>query len=147
MQIVWPSDTTEIIDDIREAIGRNIVVDVPYTIPCSGCSLDPITNTSTNSFCNICGGVYWIPVLSGSTILAHITWGPSDQLGWVTGGQLLEGECRVQIKNTPENLLAVLSGTIYHVDGKNMYKKSMIQRGVTEVNRIIVNLKERGNDE
>lgn len=147
MQIIWPSNTTDVIDEIREAIGRNIVIDVPQTIPCSACSLDPITNTSTNSFCQTCGGVYWIPVMSGITVLAHVTWGPSDQLGWVTGGQLLEGECRIQIKNTPQNSYAVLSGTDYHVDDKIMYKKNTIMRGVKDLNRIIINLKERGNDD
>lgn len=147
MQIIWPSNTVEVIDEIREVIGRNVIVDIPYTVACSACSLDPITNTSTDSFCNVCDGVYWIPTLSGMTILAHITWGPSDQLGWITGGQLLEGECRIQIKNTPDNLYAVLSGVNYYVDDKIMYKKNTVQRGVKELNRIIINLKERGNDD
>lgn len=146
-QITFPTDTADTIDAIRHAIGRMIVVDIPHIEECTVCSLDPTTNTSTNSFCPVCSGLYFIPVLSGYSVESHITWGPSDNLAWVTGGQLLEGECRIQIKYTPQNLLAVLSGINYHVDDKVMYKDTYVLRGAPELNRIIVNLKERGNDE
>ena len=118
--ITFPTNTADIIDQIRTAIGRIIVIDIPYISECPTCSLDPITNVSADSFCPTCSGLYWIPTLSGYPVLAHITWGPVDNLAWVTGGQLLEGECRVQVKYTSDNLIAVLSGVNYHVDNKVM---------------------------
>lgn len=143
--IVWPSSQEiSIVDDIRDAIGREITFFVvASSVPCSACSLDPVTNESTNSFCPVCSGVYWIPIYSGVPIQAHITWGKSDQLGWVTGGEMWEGDCRVQIKYTPYNVTVVDSSKHVEVDGKGMEILSRTYRGVQQLNRIILGLLER----
>lgn len=141
--ITWPSTTKEIIDDIRTAIGRVITFYTETVSGCSVCSLDPISNESTDSFCPSCSGLYWIPVLTTSGILAHITWGSSESLNWVSGGQLFEGDCRVQIEYTPEHITVVDTSAYVEVDGKKMDINKKILRGVQPLNRILLDLKER----
>lgn len=145
--IVWPQDTKETIDAIRGAIGRDVdFYVVASSIACPTCSLDPITNHSTDSFCPTCSGVYWIPVFSGYTISGHVTWASADILQWPPGGYQFDGDVRVQIEYTATNLEIVddaqESGFV-HVDGKVMEIKSRILRGVQEINRILIDMIER----
>jgi hypothetical protein len=145
MVITFPADTETTIDAIREAIGRNINLVTVSAIACtaSGCGLDPVTNTSVNSFCVTCSGLYWIPNFTNYAVKAHITWGNAEELNWVTGGQIFEGDCRIQVKYTSE-ILAELERTEYvEVDGKNFEIKSKIYRGVPELNRVIIDLLEK----
>lgn len=146
MSITWP-ETVTIIDDIRHAIGRDVnFYFINASNPCPLCNLDPITNTSTDSFCPVCSGVFWLYTYSGVSISGHVTWGYSDQMAWATGGQIFEGDCRVQIKYTPENV-TVLDKTLYlDVDGKRMSIIKTIYRGVQPINRILLDLREEGKD-
>lgn len=145
--ISWPSDTVEVIDDIRDAIGRDTTwYYVASSIACSGCTLDPVTNTSKNSFCLICSGMYWIPVYDYSTIKAHITWGPLDRLNWLAGGQMFDGDCRLQIKYTNSNITVVDNVKWVEVDGKKLEVSKRDYRGVPQLNRIIVDLIESDNN-
>lgn len=141
----WPTSFEKnVVDSIREAIGREVIwYVVASSIPCPVCELDPITNTSTDSFCPTCSGEYWIRVYSGVSISGHITWGYSEQLGWVTGGQLDEGECRVQIEYTDDNLSTVNNANYVEVDGKTMQIVNKKLRGVKSINRILVDLIEK----
>lgn len=145
MTISFPSNTEDTIDAIREAIGRNVTFVTVSSIACtaSGCGLDPVTNTSTNSFCITCSGLYWIPRLTSYAVKAHVTWGNADQLNWVTGGQIFEGDCRIQVKNTAETLTAIEDTDHVIVDGKTFEIQSKIYRGVPELNRVILDLIER----
>jgi hypothetical protein len=139
-EILWPTQfENQLISDIRNAIGREITFYVvASSIPCPICVLDPITDTSTDSFCEICSGSYWIPQYSGVSLNAHITWGGTDQLQWQTGGQLFDGDCRVQIEYTPENVLVVESSKWLVVDGKRLAQSKIHLRGVQSLNRILV---------
>lgn len=144
MIFTFPTDQDEeVVDAIRNAIGRetNWFV-VASSLPCSNplCALDPITGTSTNSFCTICSGEYWLPVYSGVSISGHVTWGPMEQMNWATGGQYFEGDCRVQIKYTTANLDAVDKAKYVIVDGKKMQIIKRNLRGVQTINRILVDL-------
>jgi len=144
MAITWPSNTKSIIDEIRGAIGRDVTFHiVASSIPCDYCDLDPTTNTSIDSFCPVCSGNYWIPVYSGVTISGHVTWGNADILNWQTGGMLMDGDCRIQIEYTPENITVVDATEWVEVDNKELEIKKRIYRGVKELNRIILNLIER----
>ena len=147
ISITWPTaQDEEVVDAIRGAIGRNVTFwIVASSVACTepNCYLDPVTNTSTNSFCEVCSGSYWIPIYSGTTVGAHVTWGYSEQLVWVTGGQLDEGECRVQIKYTPNNVTLVDDMGWVDVDGRQMEKIRPIYRGVQTINRILLDLKEK----
>lgn len=142
--IVISNQMVEIIDGIRTAIGRVVTFyTVASSIACPDCSLDPITNTSTDPFCTVCSGIHWTPVYTASGIKAHITWGNADQLNWVTGGQFFDGDCRVQIKYTSEHLEIADNARYLVVDNKELTIKSKILRGVPEINRIILDLLEK----
>ena len=143
MIITYPTNTVTIIDEIRGAIGREVdFYIIASSISCPVCDLDPITNTSMDSFCIVCSGIYWIPIYDIISISGHIIWGNADQLNWVTGGQLFDGDCRVQIKHTPENVTVVEDAIKVIVDGKTMKIKNKILRGVKELNRILIDLVE-----
>lgn len=144
--IGWSSNTTEIIDQIRETIGRSITIFVTSSgIPCpvSGCSLDPITGLSTDPFCPVCSGFYWINTISGYTINAHVQPGMVDLPVWTPGGYIVEGDLAVQIKYTVTNVDAVENANYYLVDGKRYIQRNVSYRGVPNLNRIIINLDEQ----
>lgn len=142
--IVWPSDTTSVIDAIRGVIGRRVYFyKVINNSECTVCELDPVTGHSTDSFCYECSGLYYIPTYSGVTLSGHVTWAGADQLGWVTGGQILEGDCRVQIKYTEENDLLLDDTEWVEVDDRKLTIVKRLPRGVPTVNRILVDLKEK----
>ncbi len=146
MTITFPENTKEIVDAIRGAIGRETYWYTEDTsIACTNpeCKLDPVTNESTNAFCNICDGAYWIKTYTTTTISGHVTWGFSEQLGWQTGGQLMEGDCRVQIEYTPANVTIVENAKWVEIDGKEMRVLKKTLRGVPEINRILVDCDEK----
>jgi len=134
---------THIIDDIRGLIGRPVAFHTPTYSGCGTCSLDPVSNTSTDSFCITCGGVYWIPSYTITTVTGHVTWGPADIMNWYTGGKQFEGDCRVQIKyqNTTRDLLDNVEFLV--VDGKSLEITSEILRGVPEINRVLLDCIEK----
>jgi hypothetical protein len=144
MTITFATDTTDIIDEIREVIGRPITFNyfAGYT-NCSICTLNPITGESTSPFCSGCGGTYYIPIESGYIVDAHIVWDPSNLPQYVTGGKYFEGSCLVQVKYTPE-LLTILDTTEnVTVDGKVMEIRKQTMRGVPTINRILLELIEK----
>jgi hypothetical protein len=110
---------------------------------CPVCYLDPVTNNSTDSFCPVCNGTYWIPVYSGTTITGHVAWGKSDMMRWETGGQWWEGSAGVQIEYTPENQILVNDAIYVTVDGKEMEISKSMLRGVKPLNRILIDLIEK----
>ena len=144
MVITFPSNTKQIIDEIRGVIGREIVFHVVASATaCTSCDLDPVTNESTNSFCTECLGVYWIPTYSGVVISGHVAWGKSDQMRWEAGGQWFEGSCGAQVELTGDNLQTV-NDTIYvTIDDKEMEIRKTMMRGVPELNRILIDLIEK----
>jgi hypothetical protein len=144
--ISWPSNTVTIIDEIRHAIGRDIIINIPVTgIACSDISdsLDPVTNLSTNQFCPTCHGVYWLNTVSGITVSAHVTWRPSEIMAWFPGGKVVEGDCLVQIKYTISSYAWVNNAENFVVDGKTMTKRDVTLRGVQPLNRILITLDEQ----
>lgn len=142
MGIYFPSNTKQIIDAIREAIGRPIIAEVVTISGCGVCSLDPVTNTSTNSFCPVCSGTYWIETVSGAPILAHVNQKPLDDLQWVTGGKYFEGDATAQVEYSQINLDLIERSRYFIVDGKRFEKDKIELRGVPNINRIILILKE-----
>ena len=146
MVITWPSNTAEITDEIRDAIGRNITIYVTVSgIPCtySGCYLDPVTNLSTNSFCPTCGGSYWLETVSGYEVLAHVRMVGLDFPLYVPGGITMKGDAEAQIKYTVASKYAVEHAKYYEIDNKTFVQKDFDTRGVPTVNRIVVTLVEK----
>ncbi len=147
MVIAWPDNTTEIIDDIRDVIGRDITIVVTVSgIPCpvSGCDLDPVTGLGTNQFCPVCGGEFFINTTSGFITNAHITeLNNLDRPVWTSGGTIVEGDTLVQFKLTVSSLAAVENAESYIVDGKDFIQEDVSFRGVQDLNRVLVTLVER----
>jgi hypothetical protein len=142
MTITFPAGTKNIIDQIRLAIGREVDFYTETSVPCSGCGIDPVTKTSINPFCNICGGTGYIYNFIITTISAHITWGGLDTLNWQSGGQIFEGDAGIQIEYTNDNLITVNGCKYVLVDGKKMTIRRKILRGVQPINRILLDLEE-----
>ncbi|HEC63694.1 hypothetical protein LCGC14_0482860 [marine sediment metagenome] len=143
--IAWPDNTAGVTDAIRDAIGRDVTINTTVSgIPCpvSGCLLNPVTNLATDPFCLVCEGQHWINTTSGLVVNAHVTWRPADIPVWVTGGVILQGDCLIQIKYTDLRLDQVNEATNFIVDSKEMIKHDVILRGVPDLNRILVTLKE-----
>jgi len=138
MSITFPTNTEDIIDEIRVAIGRDVDFYQLVSTECTECSLDPITDTSTNSFCPTCSGLYYINTVSGTTISGHVTWGNVDTLGWFPGGQVFDGDCRVQIKYTLDNLSTVKNSEYMVVDDIQLRIDDYALRGVKVLNRIVI---------
>jgi hypothetical protein len=129
---------THIIDDIRNLIGRTSTFYIPTTSGCPTCSLDPLTDTSVNSFCPECSGLYYITTYSGYDLKSHITWGNMDEMAWGPGGQTFEGDCRLQVKYTIDNLDIVKQSDYVMVDNTRMRIDKYAFRVVPELNRIII---------
>ena len=143
--VTFPSDTKAIIDEIRGVIGRDVTIFVTVTgIPCTeaGCSLDPVTNLSTDSFCTVCGGNYWLEATSGYTCSGHIRWLGADKPMWVAGGVIEDGDCKVTLTMSDENLNNVKNSHHFVIDEIEMYMKEYRLRGAKEINRIQVILLE-----
>lgn len=144
MTIFWPTNTTDTIDAIRNAIGRDITILVTVSgTACTACSLNPVSNLSTNPFCPVCGGTYWLNTSSGYVVNAHVAIGEIDLPWRVAGGYIQKGEALVQIKYTAENLYAVTHAVHYNVDGKLYLQDDVSYRGVPNINRIVITLKEQ----
>lgn len=143
----FPSNTREQIEQMILMDGRTVTFYVIDTLSgCSLCSLDPITNTSTDSFCPTCSGDYWIPTYSGWDVTAHVTWGRSESRAWETGGMLDNGDCTVKYMHTPSGEYMALNAEYVMVDGRKMdIQPGITLRGIPDVNRIIVHLKEEEN--
>ncbi len=135
----FPSNTRDIINQIRQAIGRVVVFTYEngYTT-CPICNLDPTTGLSTNSFCTICSGNYYIPNILTSGILAHITWKPANKENLIPAGLFIEGDVRVQIEHTDEHVFIVDNTIKMVVDGKDFEILEYEFRGVPEINRIVI---------
>lgn len=144
MNIVFPSNTKTVIDAIRTAIGRDVEFHyVVSSYECPNCDLDPVTNTSDNSFCTVCSGTYYIDIISGYTVPAVITWDPSDKTAWYAGGTISDGDCLIQVEVTDE-ILGILPTVVdVTVDGKLLEVKKKRLRGVKNINRILMSLKEK----
>ena len=149
MLIMWPSDTEGTISDIIDAIGRTVTFYVysSYACPASGCYLDPTTNESTNSFCTVCSGLYWIPVYSGVDVTAHVTWKYADYNNWQTGGYVFQGDgiIKAMLEDVTMDLIDNTSYIV--VDDKQVNIEKITLRGVPDPNRVIIDFKEKEKDD
>jgi len=142
----FPTNTRAIITEIINQDGRQVTFNVLATASgCYNCDLDPVSNTSIDSYCPVCSGQYWINTYSGWTTVAHVTWGRSEEKDWQTGGMIDNGECQVKFMHTPEAEDVVYRAEYVVVDQRIMQPLpgGIILRGVPEVNRIIVRLREK----
>lgn len=141
--ITWPDNTKEVINSIREATGRPVIVTLIDSVSgCHLCSLDPINNASTNALCSGCDGNYWIPTIADYQVHGHIRWWPFDEPHPMTGGVVYEGDCTATIRYTSQNLSRIQQADYFTVDGKKMVLHKYLLRGKQDINRIRLLLKE-----
>jgi hypothetical protein len=145
MKPTFPSGTAQVISDIINTIGRDVTFYVAALSACSysGDSLDPITNTSTNSFCPVCSGQWWIQTLSGYTTKAHITWKFADLKQWETGGWNFVGDGIIKVMYSGSIMDIIDSSEYVVVDDKQVNIEKITLLGVPALNRIILDFKER----
>lgn len=145
--VTWPSNTKEIIDEIRETIGRPIEIFVTVSGElCPICTLDPIKNKSVNPFCPVCSGVGYLNTVSGYETLAHIRWGRVNDDVFYPGARIVTGDCKATIEYT-EEALDVVDNSIYVIaDHVKLYIDSYDLRGVQPVNRIVLDLVQNPRD-
>lgn len=143
MNITFPTNTKEIIDEIRGAIGRDITI---YTIAsggdCPTCRRDPLTGKSIDPYCPTCSGEGYLYTMSGTTASAHITWESINTSIYHPGGHVDVGECLVSMEYSEDLLEVVKDSKYFVVDSREMYAIDYDTRGVPELNRILVNLQE-----
>ena len=149
MIITFPSGTRQVIESIIDSIGRPVTFWTSSLSGCSasGCGLDPITNTSINSFCPVCSGDYWIPAWSGYDIKAHITWKFSDQDDYQTGGNVFLGDGIVKIMYSGPYMDIIDRTEYMGVDGKQADIKRVTLLGVPSINRIVLDFKQRSKED
>lgn len=139
---MFPVDTAQQIEEIIDQIGREVDFYTATYSGCLACNLDPLSDTSTDSTCPVCSGLYWIPTYTASGIVSHVTWGNLDDKSWQTGGMIDNGECTVKFMHSDEREELVNEAEYVVVDDREMDIKNIILRGVP-VNRILVRLKEK----
>lgn len=149
MQIAWPEQTRDTIENIINTIGRDVTFMSSTLSGCtySGDSLDPITNTSTNSFCPVCSGIYWIPTWSGDIIKAHVTWKYADETTFTTGGAIFLGDGIVKVMYSGPYMDIINNSDYMVVDGKQVDIQKITLLGVPSLNRIILDFKERSKED
>lgn len=141
---LFPSDTREQIEFIITQIGRPVdFYLVPTYSGCDLCSLDPVSQTSVDSFCPQCSGLFWIPIYSSFSPVAHVTYGQVDDKMWVTGGIVDNGMVTVKFMTSGWLEDAVNLTEFVVVDGREYDVVSVDVRGVQQTNRILVKLKEK----
>jgi hypothetical protein len=136
-------DSTEITNKIREGIGRTVTFYREYKTDCPTCELDPVHQTSLDSYCPTCSGTGWLYTYSGVPMKAVITNKPMDTQQRYTGGYTFDGDCLIQVEYSTANLEVVDGATFITVDDTDYTVKNKILRGVPELNRILVNLKQK----
>ncbi len=139
--IIWASGTRQIINEMRAVIGREI--ELYFTVPgadCPACTLDPLTGTSSDPFCTTCSGAGYLTTVSAATLQAHINWANVDKPAHYPGGKIWEGDCKVTVEYTEENLQLVKTADYFVVDAVPMYLKNYDLKGVQDLNRIAVAL-------
>lgn len=141
-----PTTTRAIITEIINQDGRQVTFGIPVAASgCYNCDLDPISNTSINSYCPVCSGQYWIHTYSGWDVTAHVTWGRSEEKDWQTGGMIDNGDCQVKFMYSGWMQEILDNAEYVVVDDRIMspIPGGIILRGVPEINRVIVKLREK----
>lgn len=149
MTMSFPENTKDTIDSIRNAIGRTVTfkrITGQSGCSVSGCTLDPVTGASTNSFCPTCSGEYWIDQIERTPITAHVRWQKGQRAVAYPGGTVFEGDCRLQIEYSDTNATIVNESEKVIVDSKLMSIDETMMKGVPEVNRLVLIVNEEDSD-
>lgn len=114
-----------------------------YACPNPDDSLDPITNTSTLSFCPVCSGTYWIDTFSGITYSGHVTWKYDYKNEFETGGRVFIGDVQVKIMHDEATEDFVKDEVKYIIIDDVTVDIVKITKLGNPANRLIISCKER----
>lgn len=141
--IVFPSDTKDIIDAIRDTIGREI--EIHYTTSgavCTTCDIDSVTGRSMNPFCPTCDGRGYLEVPLVYSAQAHVRWTNVGDKYKSPAGEIDTGNCVVTVEYVDGLPIIIDSSDYFLVDDVRLYFMEYDLRGVQEINRIVVNLQQ-----
>jgi len=150
ISVMWPeAEVVEVLSGILKAVGRGFTINVKSSgSACPLCLasgyLDPVTNSSTNSFCPSCYGLYYLNTPSGIPASGHVRWINSEIPRQYPGGQIPDGDCIITVAYSDEIRSNIERAKSFTVDGKNLTLKSYTPRGAKVPNRIILTLKQEG---
>ena len=149
--ITWPEQNVrDVLSGILTAVGREFqIIFKSSGTPCSICLssgyYDPVTDSSINSFCPSCYGLYYINASSGISISGHIRWINSETSRWYPGGQIPDGDCIITVAYSNEIRSYLERSKYFIVDDKNLSLKGYTPKGAKVPNRIIITLVQEGN--
>jgi len=150
MTITFPQ-TKATKDAIRDAIGQVVTFVLEgVATPCPVCSgldqYDPVNESSLNSFCTTCSGLYWIVADVSSGIVAHVRWRTADQPNMDVGGETMEGDVSITI--SIDDLSNANIVKIKHIvaDSRKVQVYRTIYRGVPTRDRVRFICKEWGKE-
>ena len=139
MTITWPTDTTQVIDEIRVAIGRPVVFHIVVTGETNPNASDPVTGLAINSF----SGSKWVPSTLDVTVTGHVRWRGAEQKQYLPGGYLIDGDCSVTVAYADVSSLDLSRIKTMVVDGKTLVVRRLAYKGVQNINRVNFTLEER----
>jgi len=149
MIITFPSNTAEVINSIRETIGRNI--EIHYTSSgevCPTCTQDTLTGRSFNPFCGTCGGLGYVTTPITLSALAHVRWKNNISDSYNTpAGKIDIGNCVVTLEYDATLPTIIETSDYFLVDDVKLYFTEYDLRGVKDINRIVIILQEDPRDQ
>jgi hypothetical protein len=148
MNIIWPSNTREIIDEIRGTIGRDVTIHYTTSgVPCTTCQLDSLTGKSFDPFCPDCGGTGIVTSGLDTTVSGHVLWNKVNSKYNSPAGNIFTGDCKVTVGYDEEVLTIIESSEYFLVDDVRLYLEDYDLRGVKEINRIAISLRQDPREE
>jgi len=132
-------DTKDTKDAIRLVIGRDIDFIFKSFTECSTCSglgyYDEVNQSSLNSFCPVCSGMYWIASESIVTVNSHVRWRAADEPQREVGGETVMGDCIITIASDALTSSQLDNIQEIRVDERNLVPMRIIPRGVPNIDR------------
>ena len=141
--ITWPENTKEVIDSIRGVIGREITIHYTSSgVPCPTCTLDSLTGRPYDPFCSTCGGDGIVTSGIDLTVSGHVLWSRVDSHYNSPAGRISTGDCKVTVEYTDNIITIINSADYFLVDDERLYLEDYDLRGVKEINRVALQLKQ-----
>jgi hypothetical protein len=135
---------SQIEEIINNSTGRDVNIFYVYSsMACPICTLDPTTNTSTDSFCATCSGDYWIDSYSGVVWSGHVTWKYDYKNEFETGGRVFIGDVQAKVMHSDSRETILKTPKTYLVIDDITTDIVKLTNLGNPVNRIIISCKER----
>jgi hypothetical protein len=139
------------VNEVRDAIGREVVFSTPTKTACTICLpsgwYDAGSDSTYYVTCPVCSGNYWTIGHADTTIIGRIHWVSDEAITATPGGKYYIGEATVTIED--KYLPTAQSCQTEHgnvsVDGHDMIIQKIIPVGAPEPNRYRVILRNSGD--